>query len=228
MSDPRLIVALDLPSAHEANALAERLRGEAAFYKIGLQLIPIGGMELAQSLRADRKGVFLDYKLLDIGATVEKATRSIARTGASMLTVHAEPEAMAAAVRGRGDTDLALLAVTVLTSYDDAALETIGYRFGARDLVKRRCGQALEAGMDGVVASPLEAAMLRKEFGNDFLIVTPGVRPKGAAMDDQKRAATPKEALEAGATHLVVGRPITAAPDPVEAVRAIVAEMADT
>ncbi len=226
MSDPRLIVALDLPTPHAAQTLADGLGEAVSFYKIGLQLIPVGGMDLAQGLRAQKKGVFLDYKLLDIGATVEKATRSIAATGAHMVTVHAEPEAMKAAVRGRGDSGLKLLAVTVLTSYDDAMLEAIGLRYGARDLVKRRCGQALEAGMDGVVASPLEAEMLRAEFGKDFLIVTPGVRPRGAAMDDQKRAATPAEALQAGASHLVVGRPITAADDPAAAAKAIADEMA--
>ena len=224
--DPRLIVALDLPDPHEAFALTERLRDDVAFYKIGLQLIPIGGMELAQALRADRKGVFLDYKLLDIPATVEKAVRSIVRTGATLLTVHAEPDAMKAAVQGRGDADLGLLAVTAMTSHDDASLAAAGFAFGARDLVLRRTEQALDAGMDGVVASPLEAGMLRAEFGADFLIVTPGVRPTGAAMDDQKRSATPAAALAAGASHLVVGRPITAAADPVGAVRAILTDMA--
>ena len=226
--DPRLIVALDLPDTHAAWDLQEKLREHVAFYKIGLQLIPIGGMDLAQGLRADRKGVFLDYKLLDIPATVEKATRSIARTGANILTVHGEKAAMEAAVRGRGDSSLALVAVTVLTSHDDDSLREAGFAQKARDLVLRRCGQALDAGMDGVVASPLEAEMLRKAFGDDFLIITPGVRPKGAAMDDQKRAATPKEALQAGASYLVVGRPITAAGDPVAAVRAIVREMSAT
>lgn len=224
--DPRLIVALDLPDPHAAFALTEKLRNDVAFYKIGLQLIPIGGLDLAQGLRADRKGVFLDFKLLDIPATVEKAVRSIVKTGANLLTVHAEPQAMAAAVRGRGDSDMALVAVTALTSHDDASLAEAGFAYRARDLVLRRCGQALDAGMDGVVASPLEAEMLRREFGEDFLIVTPGVRPKGAAMDDQKRAATPKEALAAGASHLVVGRPVTSAENPVKAVRAIVKEMA--
>lgn len=224
--DPRLIVALDLPDPDAAFALTEKLRDDVAFYKIGLQLIPIGGMDLAQALRADRKGVFLDFKLLDIPATVEKAVRSIVKTGANLLTVHAEPDAMQAAVRGRGDSGLALLAVTAMTSHDDASLAAAGFAFGARDLVLRRTEQALDAGMDGVVASPLEAEMLRERFGSEFLIVTPGVRPNGAAMDDQKRAATPKAALEAGASHLVVGRPITAAEDPVKAVRAIVREIA--
>ncbi len=231
MSDPRpgdsrLIIALDLPDPHAARALTDRLGPRVSFYKIGLQLLPIGGMDLAQSLRAERKKVFLDFKLLDIGATVEKATRSIAGAGADLLTVHAEPEAMKAAVRGRGDSALKLLAVTVLTSYDDAMLDEIGYRYGARDLVLRRAGQALECGMDGVVASPLETAMLRAEFGDDFLIVTPGVRPAGAAPDDQKRAAAPADALRAGASHLVVGRPVTAADDPCAAADAMLAEMA--
>lgn len=225
-ADPRLIVALDLPSPAEAEDMARRIGDAASYYKIGLQLLPVGGMQLARTLGHAGKSVFLDFKLLDISATVEKATRSIAGAGAQMLTVHAEPAAMKAAVAGRGEADLKLLAVTVLTSYDDAMLEEIGYRFGARELVKRRCGQALEAGMDGVVASPLEAEMLRAEFGPDFLIVTPGVRPAGAALDDQKRAATPADALGAGASHLVVGRPITGADDPCGAAQGIAREMA--
>jgi len=222
----RLIIALDLPTIDEASALADRCGAAVSFYKIGLQLLPVGGMELCEKLRRGGKKVFLDYKLHDIPATVEKATRSIASRGGDMLTVHAEPPVMRAAVAGRGDDpDLKLLGVTVLTAYDDAMLTEMGYRMGARDLVMRRVEQALEAGMDGVVASPLEAAEIREKFGDDFLIVTPGIRPAGSDAGDQKRIATPGDALKNGATHLVVGRPVNAAADPADAARRILEEM---
>ena len=222
----RLIIALDLPSTAEAEAMTVQCGDAVSFYKIGLQLLPVGGMELSETLRARGKKVFLDFKLHDIPATVEKATRSIASRGGDLLTVHAEPPVMRAAVAGRGDDpDLKLLGVTVLTSYDDAMLKEIGYAFQARDLVMRRVEQALEAGMDGIVASPLEAADIRAKFGNDFLIVTPGIRPSGSDAGDQKRIATPADALNNGATHLVVGRPVNAAPNPAEAARLILKEM---
>lgn len=224
-ADPRLILALDLPSIDAARAMTKRVGETVGFHKIGLQLLPVGGMELARELKDQGKQVFLDYKLLDIAATVEKATRSIASAGADLLTVHAEPEAMKAAVRGRADSALKLLGVTVLTSYDDAALAEIGYQRGAAELVARRVDQAVEAGMDGVVASPLEAETIRARAPADFLIVTPGVRPAGVGADDQKRVATPGAALRAGASHLVVGRAITGADDPRAAAEAIAAEM---
>ncbi len=231
MSDPRLICALDLPGADEAEALADRLGEAVGVHKIGLQLLPVGGMALAERLKAKGKSVFLDFKLHDIPATVEKATRSIVAAtgggaGGDLLTVHAEPPVMRAAKAGADGSQLRLLAVTVLTAYDDAMLEEMGYRFGARDLVLRRVEQALEAGMAGVVASPMEAGEIRERFGGGFLIVTPGVRPAGADAGDQKRVATPESALKAGATHLVIGRPITAAPDPRAAAERIAAEMA--
>lgn len=222
----RLIVALDLPTIDVAEAMTERCGEAVSFYKIGLQLLPVGGMDLCEKLRRSGKKVFLDYKLHDIPATVEKATRSIATRGGDLLTVHAEPPVMRAAVAGRGDDpDLKLLGVTVLTSYDDAMLAEMGYRMGARDLVMRRVEQALEAGMDGVVASPLEAAEIRETFGHDFLIVTPGIRPSGSEAGDQKRIATPADALKNGATHLVVGRPVNAAVDPTKAALGILEEM---
>ncbi|MBA4802020.1 MAG: orotidine-5'-phosphate decarboxylase [Euryhalocaulis sp.] len=224
-ADSRLILALDLPGVDEARAMADAVGEAVSFHKIGLQLIPIGGMALAQELKAQGKSVFLDFKLLDIAATVEKATRSLAGIGADLLTVHAEPEAMKAAVKGRGDSDLKLLGVTVLTSYDDAALAEIGYQRTAKDLVLRRVDQAVEAGMDGIVASAHEAEEIRARTPDDFLIVTPGIRPAGASSDDQKRVATPESALKAGATHLVIGRAITGANDPKAAAEAIVAEM---
>ena len=223
--DPRLIVALDKPTIPDARAVVETLGDSVSFYKIGLQLLPIGGMDLAASLKAAGKQVFLDYKLHDIPATVEKATRSITSAGADLLTVHAEPAVMKAAAAGRESSDLKILGVTVMTCYDDAMLEEMGYAHKARDLVFRRVEQALEAGIDGVVASAQEAGEIRNRFGGHFLIVTPGIRPAGADVGDQKRVATPASALSDGATHLVVGRPIHGADDPARAARDIVAEM---
>ena len=223
--DPRLIVALDKPTIQDAQAVVDTLGDTVSFYKIGLQLLPIGGMQLAASLKAAGKQVFLDYKLHDIPATVEKATRSITGAGCDLLTVHAEPAVMRAAAAGRDDSALKILGVTVMTCYDDAMLEEMGYAHKARDLVFRRVEQALEAGIDGVVASAQEAGEIRQRFGGDFLIVTPGIRPAGADVGDQKRVATPANALGDGATHLVVGRPIHGADHPAQAARDIVAEM---
>ena len=225
-ADPRLITALDLPSTRDATAMVESIGSACRFYKIGLQLLPIGGMELAKALKDDGHDVFLDFKLHDIPATVEKATRSIAEANVGdFLTVHAEPPVMDAAVAGKSDHGLAILGVTVLTAYDDAMLKEIGYAMTARDLVMRRVDQAVNSGVDGVVASPLEAAEIRARVPDDFLIVTPGVRPAGSDIGDQKRIATPRAAIEAGASHLVVGRPITASPIPADAARAIAAEI---
>jgi orotidine-5'-phosphate decarboxylase len=224
--DPRLITALDLASVAEAETLVGRIGAACSYYKIGLQLLPIGGMELAARLKGGGYKVFLDFKLHDIPATVEKATRSIAAAGVGdLLTVHGEPPVMRAAVEGRAASGLQILGVTVLTAYDDAMLAEMGYAMGARDLVMRRVDQAVEAGLDGVVASPLEAEAIRARVPDGFAIVTPGVRPAGAAPGDQKRVATPADALGAGASHLVVGRPISGADDPAAAARAIAAEM---
>lgn len=223
--DSRLIVALDQPTIESASAIVDALGDTVSFYKIGLQLIPIGGMDLSAKLKAEGKQVFLDYKLHDIPATVEKATRSLSGVGADLVTVHAEPAVMKAAAAGRENSNLKILGVTVMTCYDDAMLTEMGYAHGARDLVLRRVEQALEAGTDGIVSSALEAAEIRNRFGDDFLIVTPGIRPAGADAGDQKRVATPKLALNEGATHLVVGRPIHGAPDPADAARSIIAEM---
>ncbi len=213
-ADPRLYVALDLPSIDEARAMVKTLGDRVVSYKIGLQLLPIGGAELGRELSAAGKNVFLDFKLHDIDATVEKATRSIAGLGADLLTVHARPDVMRAAASGRGDSALKILGVTVLTSLDQDALNAIGYHHTPEELVMHRVRQALEAGIDGVVSSPLEAQAIRAVVPDEFLIVTPGVRMKGGDAGDQKRIATPKEALGSGASHIVVGRPITAAPDP--------------
>jgi orotidine-5'-phosphate decarboxylase len=230
-ADPRLIVALDLPDAGEARRLVEALGDAVAFYKVGLQLFAGDGMALAKALKAAGRSVFLDWKLHDIGATVEKAAAALADSGGDLLTVHGEPQVMRAAVKGRGGSDLKILAVTVLTSLSDADLAEIGYAAGASELVERRVRQALDCGVDGVVASPQEAARVRElataAARPDFLVVTPGVRPAGAALDDQARVATPAAALRAGASHLVVGRPITAADDPRAAALRIAGEMAD-
>ena len=224
-SDPRCFVALDLPSVAEAEAMVETLGDAVDSYKIGLQLLPIGGVEFGQRLKAMGKNVFYDFKFHDIGATVEKATRSIAGLQADLLTVHARPDVMRAAVKGRGASSLKILGVTVLTSLDQDALKAIGYNDNAESLVMRRVEQALEAGIDGVVSSPLEAAAIRAFVPDHFLVVTPGVRPKGVDAGDQIRIATPASALKSGATHLVIGRPITQAKDPRVAAQRISVEM---
>lgn len=223
--DERIICALDVPTTAEAAALAERVQDAVGFYKIGLQLFAAGGMDLARDLKADGRKVFLDWKLHDIGATVEKAAANLAEAGCDLLTVHARPQVMAAAARGVAGSGLKVLGVTVLTSLTAEDLIADDHSLSPADLVERRVHQALDAGIDGVVASPHEAARVKAlaaEAGrDDFLIVTPGVRPEGAALDDQARAATPEAALRAGATHLVIGRPITAAADPRRAALAI-------
>jgi len=224
-NDPRCFVALDLPSIAEAEAMVETLGDAVMSYKIGLQLLPIGGVELGQRLKAMGKHVFYDFKFHDIDATVEKATRSIAGLEADLLTVHARPDVMRAAVKGRGNSKLKILGVTVLTSLDQQALNAIGYNDNAESLVMRRVQQALDAGIDGVVSSPLEASAIRAVVPESFLVVTPGVRPKGADVGDQKRIATPSNALDWGASHLVIGRPITQADDPRAAALKIAAEM---
>lgn len=227
-ADPRLIVPLDLPTRADAEAMVERLGEAVSFYKIGLQLLATGGMAMARDLKSGGRQVFLDWKLHDIGATVEKAAAAITATGAcDLLTVHAEPQVMRAAMKGRaGDRQVKILGVTVLTSLTEADLQELGYGFSVRELVERRIRQALDCGVDGVVASPHEAALAREIGGPGFLVVTPGVRPAWAKADDQARAASPSEALRAGASHLVCGRPITAANDPHAAALAIAAEMA--
>lgn len=226
-ADPRLIVALDCADSDDARRLIELLDERVAFYKVGLTLLARGdGVALAHALKAAGKAVFQDWKLHDIGAQVEGAAASIAEGGADLLTVHAEPQVMRSAVKGRGSLSTKVVGVTVLTSLTDEDLSEIGYAAGAAELVERRARQALACGLDGVVASPREAARIREITGPDFLIVTPGVRPAGASMNDQARAATPRAALEAGASHLVIGRPITAADDPRAAAEAILEEMA--
>lgn len=227
LADPRLIIPLDLPTTTEAEVMVERLGDSISFYKIGLQLLANGGMALARDLSRRGLKVFLDWKLHDIGTTVEKATAAVTATGAcDLLTVHAEPQVMAAAVRGRaGGSPIKIVGVTVLTSLNEADLVALGYGLKVRDLVERRIRQAVEAGLDGVVASPHEAELARKIGGPDFLVITPGVRPSWAKADDQARAATPAEALTSGASHLVCGRPITAAGDPRAAALSVIEEI---
>ena len=225
-ADPRdrLIVALDVASVAEAEALVERLGDAATIFKIGYRLAYAGGLALAERLAARGLKTFLDLKLHDIGNTVEEGVRAASGLGATFLTVHAYPQTMRAAVRGRGG-DLRVLAVTVLTSYDDADAAEAGYALPVAELVARRTAQAREAGIDGIVCSAVEAAAVRGIVGPDRLIVTPGIRPAGADLGDQKRVMTPREARAAGIDHVVVGRPITGASDPHAVARAIVSEM---
>ena len=227
IADPsdRLIVALDLPGVAEAEALIDRIGDAATFYKIGYQLGYAGGLALAERLAARGLKIFLDLKLHDIGNTVEAGVRAASGLGATFLTVHAYPQTMRAAVRGRG-ADLKILAVTVLTSYDDADAAEAGYGLKVAELVAQRAAQAAEIGIDGLVCSAAEATSVRKIVGPDRLIVTPGIRPAGAEAGDQKRVMTPGEARNAGIDHVVVGRPITGAADPRAVAQAIVAEMA--
>lgn len=223
----RLIVALDISSVDDARALIRRLGDEVSFYKIGYQLGYAGGFELARELIAAGKKVFLDLKLHDIGNTVEEGVRAIAKLGVTLTTVHAYPQTMRAAVAGKAGTDLKVIAVTVLTSYDNADFAEAGYQGTVSELVARRAGQAREIGIDGIVCAATEATRVREIIGADKLIVTPGIRPAGANADDQKRIVTPTMAIRACSTHLVVGRPITAATDPVAAAKAIVKEIAE-
>jgi orotidine-5'-phosphate decarboxylase len=228
VSDERLIVGLDLPDLAAASAMVERLGDAVAFYKVGLGLLPLGGLDLAAKLKRDGRRVFLDLKLFDIGATVTAAARALAGLAPDFLTVHGDPHVVEAAVAGRGGGPTRILAVTVLTSLDRADLDAALIRDGGvSDLVLERARRAYAAGADGVIASPREAARLRalpESAGK--LIVTPGIRPSGAAAGDQKRTATPAQALAAGADHVVVARPIVSAPDPAAAARVILDEMA--
>jgi orotidine-5'-phosphate decarboxylase len=220
----RLIVALDVASVEAAQALVARLGDTVSFYKIGYQLAFAGGLAYAPALADAGKRVFLDLKLHDIGNTVAAGVKSVARLGASFLTVHAYPQTMTAAVDAR-EGPLQILAVTVLTSFDNADLATAGYGVTVPELVAARAAQARDIGIDGVVCSPEEAAEVRAIVGGELALVTPGIRPAGAAAGDQKRIATPAAAIAAGADYLVVGRPIIAAADPRAAAAAIVEEI---
>ena len=229
LSDDRLIVALDVPNAVQGLALAEQLGPSVSFYKIGLGMLTGGGLALANELKQEHgKRIFLDMKLFDISATVESAVRGLAQFDLDFLTVHGDPHVVRAAKEGAAGSGLKILGVTILTSLDRADLDACLIREGEIPaLVTERAARAFEAGADGVIASPQEAAAIRAlPEAAGRLIVTPGVRPSGAALGDQKRVATPARALEAGADHIVVGRPVTRAEDPAAMARAILAEIA--
>jgi orotidine-5'-phosphate decarboxylase len=221
----RLIVALDLLDVAAAEAMIARRGDSVTFYKIGYQLSFAGGLPLVRRLADAGKKVFVDLKLHDIGNTVARGVESVAKLGATFLTVHAYPQTMKAAVEGRAGSGLKLLAVTVLTSYDDGDLHAAGYRLGVSDLVEARAQQAQVLGIDGLVCSPEEAASLHKIVGHQMVLVTPGIRPAGAAAGDQKRIMTPGRAIAAGADYLVVGRPVLEAADPKAAAEVIQAEI---
>ncbi len=228
MSDDRLIVALDVPHAVAGMELAQTLGDAVSFYKIGLGMLTGGGLALANELKQEHgKRIFLDMKLFDIGATVEAAVRGLAQFDLDFLTVHGDPHVVAAAKQGAAGTDMKILAVTILTSLDRADLDAALIQPGdLGDLVLTRAGRALDAGADGVIASPQEAAAIRAlPEATGKLIVTPGVRPQGAALGDQKRVATPGQAIADGADHIVVGRPIWQAEDPAAAARAVLQEI---
>lgn len=222
----RLIVALDLPSVAQARAMVDRLGDAVGFYKIGMELTYSGGLSLAEELVRDGKKVFLDLKLHDIPNTVARATEQVAGLGATFLTIHAYPQTMKAARQALGNSTLRLLAVTVMTSYDDADLREAGFAFGVKDLVGRRAQQAKDCGVHGLILSAEEAASMRAAVGPEMLLVTPGIRPVGADVADQKRVMTPARAIAAGADYLVIGRPVTQAADPRAAAEAITAEIA--
>lgn len=229
MTDDRLIVALDVPNALEGLKLAETLGDAVNFYKIGLGMLTGGGLALANELKGEfGKKIFLDMKLFDIGNTVEAAVRGLAQFDLDFLTVHGDPHVVRAAAEGKGGKDMKILAVTILTSLDRSDLDAGLIKPGnVQDLVLERAARAMEAGADGVIASPQEAALIRAlPEAEGKLIVTPGVRPAGAALGDQKRVATPAQAIKDGADHIVVGRPIRNAPDPRAAAQAVLAELA--
>jgi len=223
----RLIVGLDVPTIAEAEKTVSTLGDEVIFYKIGYQLVFAGGLEFARDLAASGKKVFLDMKLLDIDNTVAKGVENIVKMGMSMLTLHAYPKAMRAAVEAAKGSDLCLLGVTVLTSMDEQDVIDAGYLYDPPTLVLRRAEQARATGMGGIVCSAEEARAVRGIIGRDMAVVTPGIRPAGAEKGDQKRVMTPADAIRAGSSHLVVGRPIVKAEDPLAASRSILAEMED-
>lgn len=223
----KLIVALDYWNIEDARKLVRDLGDEVSFYKVGLGLQLVGGNEFAKELIAEGKRVFLDYKYYDIAETVQRAVAQAAELKITFLTVHGVASIMKAAVAGRGNSDMKVLGVTVLTSMDAEDIKEMGFECSVEDLVVARAKRALEVGVDGVIASALEVAELRKQTSNKLMIVSPGIRPSGGARHDQKRVATPFEAMRAGADYLVLGRPIYAADNPKAAAQAIIQEMAD-
>ena len=223
-----IIVALDVDSAAEARRIVKAIGGATTFYKVGMELYAAAGMEFVRELRAEGQRVFLDMKFYDIGETVKRAVAAVAKSGVELLTIHGSKEVMRAAVEGRGKSALKLLGVTVLTSFDQTDLTDLGYPCQIGDLVELRVQNAREAGIDGVVCSPLEVANVRAIGGPELMIVVPGVRSAGAAAGDQKRVATPSEAMHAGATYLVMGRQVTRADDPQTEVCRILNEIGES
>lgn len=220
-----LIIALDCETAAEARAIVDATDATIDFYKVGLELYAASGMAFVEELRLRGKKVFLDLKLHDIGETVRRATARIAQSGVTFLTVHAEPQVMRAAVAGKGASDLRILGVTVLTSLDQSDITEMGFQCTLEELFRLRVQNAIRAGVDGLVCSPLEVALVRQTVGAEMILVTPGVRSQGAAAGDQKRVATPAQAIADGASYLVVGRQVTRAADPNQAVLAIRQEL---
>jgi orotidine-5'-phosphate decarboxylase len=225
MNHNPIIVALDVDSAAEAREIVARIGGQTTFYKVGLELYAAAGMDFVRELLADGKEVFLDLKFYDIGETVKRAVAQVARTGVRFLTVHGSCEVMRAAVEGRGSSPLKLLAVTVLTSFDQDDLSDLGYPCSPAELVELRVSKAMESRIDGIVASPLDALAVRAITGPGVILVTPGVRSAGTSKGDQKRVATPAEAIRDGADYVVVGRQITRSEDPAAAVRRVLDEI---
>lgn len=225
MTHNPIIIALDVESAAQARALVERLGEPVSFYKVGMELYAAAGMEFVSWLIEAGKRVFLDMKFYDIGETVKRAVAQVARRGVSMLTVHGSNAVLRAAVEGRGGSNLQLLAVTVLTSFDEADLRQLGYPCSVQDLVALRVRNAIEAGVSGIVCSPLEVARVREIAGPGAVLVTPGVRSAGASSGGQKRVATPREAVKSGADYLVIGRQVTRAADPRAEVARILEEL---
>lgn len=224
MNDP-VIIALDFDSAQEADTLVSALGDAAGFYKVGMELFAAAGADYVRSLADRGKRVFLDLKYYDIGETVRRAVAVVAKSGAAFLTIHAVGQVMRAAVEGRGHSELKLLAVTVLTSFDQQDVSDLGHPYTVTELVAMRVKEAIASGMDGLVASPLEARAIRQIAGPEAILITPGVRSQGASPGDQKRVATPAEAVCAGADFIVIGRQITRADDPVAALESIHQEL---
>jgi orotidine-5'-phosphate decarboxylase len=222
----RIIVALDVETATEAMEQVQRIGAAVDFYKVGMELYAAAGMDIVHRLRDAGKRVFLDMKYYDISETVKRATAQVARHGIDLLTVHGSNAVMRAALEGRGTASLRLLAITVLTSYDESDLQQMGYPCSPSELVELRVRNAAACGMDGIVCSPLEAAKVRAQMGTNAIIVTPGVRSAGAGSGDQKRVATPAEAIRAGASYLVIGRQITRHENPGDEARRVQDEIA--
>jgi orotidine-5'-phosphate decarboxylase len=228
MNNDPVIIALDFESACEADQLVAALGDSAGFYKVGMELYAAAGMSYVRSLIDRGKRVFLDMKYYDIGETVKRAVAVAARSGAAFLTIHGVGQVMRAAIEGRGDSTMKLLAVTVLTSFDQRDVQELGYDCTLADLVGQRVRLAMQVGVDGIVASPLEAGAIRAEAGAAAILVTPGVRSRGVGAGDQKRVATPAEAVRNGADYVVIGRQVTRSADPPRALAAIHVELGST